>query len=102
MIRSYTGILRRWFWLLALTTVIAGLVSYVVSSRAPVRYSAKAKLLVGPAAESLNLELDDLRTAAQLLEVYAVLPTMRPFLETVIEDLNLDVNPLALKKQHKS
>ena len=97
MIRSYFNIFRRWLWLLVLTTVVAGLVSYMAASRQPEQYSAKTKLLVGPAAESLSPELNDLRAAAQLLEVYAVLPTMRPFLETVIAELELDVRPSQLE-----
>lgn len=98
MIRSYYDVLRRWFWLLALTTLIAGAGSYALSSREPVRYTARAKLLVGPAVDSLDPEVNDLRAAAQLMEIYAVLPTMRPFLETVIADLGLDSSPGQLER----
>ncbi|MCZ7539844.1 MAG: AAA family ATPase [Anaerolineae bacterium] len=93
MIRSYSNVLRRWLWLLALTTALAGAGSYALSSREPVHYTARAKLLVGPAVDSLSPEVNDLRAAAQLMEIYAVLPTMRPFLETIIADLGLDTSP---------
>ncbi|MCL4237492.1 MAG: P-loop NTPase [Anaerolineae bacterium] len=93
MIRSYYDVLRRWLWLLALTTLLAGAGSYALSSREPIRFTARAKLLVGPAVDSLNPEVNDLRAAAQLMEIYAVLPTMRPFLETIITNLGLDTSP---------
>ncbi|MEW6579163.1 MAG: P-loop NTPase, partial [Chloroflexota bacterium] len=98
MIRSYYDVLRRWLWLLGLTTLIAGAGSYALSSREPVRYTARAKLLVGPAVDSLSPQVNDLRAAAQLMEIYAVLPTMRPFLETVIADLGLDSSPGQLER----
>ncbi|GIV82270.1 MAG: hypothetical protein KatS3mg051_1624 [Anaerolineae bacterium] len=93
MTHHYLSVIRRWLWLLALTTVVAGLVSYTLSSRQPVRYTARAKLLVGPAVQSLNPDLNDLRAAAQLMEVYAVLPTMRPFQEQLIADQGWDFSP---------
>jgi Mrp family chromosome partitioning ATPase/capsular polysaccharide biosynthesis protein len=87
MIGHYIGVLRRWFWLLALTTLVAGAISYLVSKRQPVYYTSSARLLVGTATSSPNVDLNDLRTAAQLLEIYAELPTTRPFLDGLLQDL---------------
>jgi len=93
MFRRYIDAILKWFWLPVLTTVVAGAIAYTYAQRQPVTYSARVQLLVGPATTSLNPTPNDLRAAAQLLEVYAVLPTMRPFLEDVIAELNLDLTP---------
>ncbi len=99
MMHHYLPMIRRWLWLLALTTFVAGLVSYTLSSRQPLHYTARTKLLVGPAVQSLNPDLNDLRAAAQLMEVYAVLPTMRPFQEQLIADQGWDFSPGRLESK---
>lgn len=99
MTHHYLSVIRRWLWLLALTTIVAGLVSYTLSSRQPLHYTARAKLLVGPAVQSLNPDLNDLRAAAQLMEVYAVLPTMRPFQEQLIADQGWAFSPGQLESK---
>lgn len=99
MIHDYLHVIRRWLWLLVLTVIIGGLVSYTLSSRQPTHYTAKTKLLVGPAVQSLNPDLNDLRAAAQLMEVYAVLPTMRPFQEQLIAAQGLDLSPGQLESK---
>ncbi|MCC6800730.1 MAG: hypothetical protein IT325_11470 [Anaerolineae bacterium] len=93
MFRRYVDAILKWFWLPVLTTVVAGAIAYAYAQRQPVTYSSRVQLLVGPATTSLNPTPNDLRAAAQLLEVYAVLPTMRPFLEDVITELELDLTP---------
>lgn len=90
MFRRYIDAVLKWFWLAIITTVVAGGIAYVYADRQPVLYSSRAQLLVGPATTSLNPTPNDLRAAAQLLEVYAVLPKMRPFLNEVIEELGLE------------
>ena len=87
MIKHYFGLLRRWLWLLTLTTLIAGAISFLVSKRQPVYYTASARLLVGTATSSPNVDLNDLRAAAQLLEIYGEVTTTRPFLESVLKEL---------------
>lgn len=99
MMSHYIHLVRRWLWLLVLTTVVAGLLSYALSIRQPVHYTARTKLLVGPAVQSLNPDLNDLRAAAQLMEVYAVLPTMRPFQEQLLAAQGLDLSPGQLEKR---
>jgi len=98
MIRSYINLLRHWLWLLVLTTLAGALIAYAVSQRAPTQYTATARLMVGPATTSANPELNALRAAQQLLEVYASLPNNRPFQEDVIDDLGLDITPGELDK----
>lgn len=90
MFRRYIDAVLRWFWLAIITTGVAAGIAYIYAERQPVMYTSRAQLLVGPATTSLNPTPNDLRAAAQLLEVYAVLPKMRPFLNEVIEELGLE------------
>jgi len=95
--RHYVMVLRRWLWLFIVATVLTGAISYFVSQRQPVYYTAHARLSVGVATSSPSVEMDDIRTAAQLLETYGEIPTTRPFLEEVLNDLqpiDLDLNQL--------
>lgn len=90
MFRRYLDAILRWFWLAVLTTGVAAGIAYFAAEQQPVMYTSRVQLLVGPATTSLNPTPNDLRAAAQLLEVYAVLPTMRPFLDEVIAELGLE------------
>ena len=95
------NLIRRWFWLIGLATLIAGATTYWVSAQEPTIYVGKARLIVGPGVDSLNPDLDALRTGGKLLQTYAELATTRPVLQAVINDHRLDINPDMLKKQIK-
>ncbi len=87
---SYFRLLFRWWWLFALAAVVAAGVAMVWSQRQPVTYTAKSRLLVGPGVDSMDPTLNDLRTSAQLMEVYAELATTRPVLQEVAKSLKLE------------
>ncbi len=93
--------IRRWLWLLGLATLIAGATAYWVSAQEPNIYEGKARLIVGPGVDSLNPDLDALRTGGKLLQTYAELATTRPVLQAVIDDNKLDTTPDRLKAQIK-
>lgn len=99
MLTRYFDIVRRWLWALVLTTLLAGTVTYWLSSQEPTVYQAKAQLIVGPGIDSPNPDLTSLRTGAQLMQTYAELATMRPVLQTVAGDLKLDISPNVLENQ---
>jgi capsular polysaccharide biosynthesis protein len=92
------NILRRWIWLLVLAGIGSGAVAYVITKQQPPTYEAKARLIVGPGIDSLNPDLNELRTAEQLMRIYADLATTRPVLESVVSDLQLPLSSDALKK----
>jgi len=95
------NLIRRWLWLLGLATLIAGATTYWVSAQEPAIYEGKARLIVGPGVDSLNPDLDALRTGGQLLQTYAELATTRPVLQAVIGDNKLEIDADMLKKQIK-
>jgi capsular exopolysaccharide synthesis family protein len=95
----FFNLIRRWFWLLGLATLIAATTTYWVSAQQPLMYEGKARLIVGPGVDSPSPDLNALRAGGQLLQTYAELVTTRPVLQAVIDDLKLGIKPEVLKKQ---
>jgi len=84
---GYLAIARRWWWTLLVATWVAGLAGYVVATRIPPTYEARAQMLVGPYEGDLNT----LRASGQLALTYAELVTVKPRLEAAIEERALDM-----------
>src|SRR4051794_36149647 len=74
------AMLRRWWALLLLGAVLGGAAGYLAASHAAPKYSAAAKLLVGP----INTDFETLRASGQLARTYADLATSRPVLRYAI------------------
>jgi capsular exopolysaccharide synthesis family protein len=90
--QGHLGIVRRWLWLIILSTFLAGLLTFWISRQQPLSHAASARLLVGPGIRSPNPDLNALRAGAQLMQTYAELPTTGPFLQTIINTLSLDMS----------
>src|SRR5215208_1836330 len=73
---------RRWWWMLVVGALAAGVIANVVASRMQPTYAADARLLVGP----INADKDTLLASGQLARTYAELATSRPVLESAITD----------------
>lgn len=101
MFQQYLSIVRRWLWLLALTTAVTSTSAYMLVKNQPIDYEADARLIVGPGIDSPNPNLNDLRAAGQLMQTYAELATTRPVLEKVVNELNSKFSPDDLKKMIK-
>lgn len=95
---NYVRIARRWWWFVVIALILSTAAGYWFSSQRPQLYEAEARLLVGSSITNPNPSLDDIRTATQLLETYAMLPTVRPFLETIINQLTLEETPSELQR----
>lgn len=76
----------------------SGAVAYVVVKDQPPTYEAQSRLIVGPGIDSINPDLNALRTGSQLMGTYAELATTRPVLESVSTELQSNLNSDALKK----
>jgi capsular exopolysaccharide synthesis family protein len=95
----FLNLIRRWFWLLGLVALVAGVATFAVIAQQPLVYEGKARLIVGPGVDSPSPDVNTLRAAAQLLQTYTELATTRPVLQAVIDDLNLNLTPEMLQEQ---
>jgi capsular exopolysaccharide synthesis family protein len=97
LFKQYFDIVRRWFWLILLMTLVAGATTYWMEQQQPPVYEARVQLIIGPGVESPNPDLNGLRASGQLLQTYAALVTVRPILQTIISNLELDITPSKLE-----
>lgn len=93
MEQKYLTTLLRWSWILVAATIIAATTAYITAKDQQTIYTARSRLLVGPGIDSPQPDLNTLRAGGQLMQTYAELPTTAPFLQTVIDELGLDVTP---------
>ncbi|MDX1415153.1 MAG: polysaccharide biosynthesis tyrosine autokinase [Candidatus Promineifilaceae bacterium] len=91
MDQRYFNFIRRWWWLILLATVSAGVITYWISSQQPVNYEARTRLIIGPGIEGLKPDEKDFQTGGRLMQTYAELATTRTVLQTVIDNLGLDL-----------
>ena len=96
--QQYLSIIKRWFWILIIASLITGTTAYTVAKAQPPVYETSALLIVGPGIDSLSPDLNDLRAAAQLMQSYAEIATTKPILEGIIHELNLSMSPGALAR----
>ncbi len=88
-LRQYGRTLWKWLWLILLGAVIAGGVTYLVSSRSTPIYRASSQLLIQQAANPSGLQWTEVLTSERLAANYARLLTTRPVLNEVAANLRL-------------
>ena len=93
MAQRYLALLLRWRWILVASAILAAGVAYWIAKDQPVEYTAHSSLMVGPGIDSSNPDLNALRAGSQLMQTYAELPTTTPFLQSVIDELDIDMTP---------
>jgi polysaccharide biosynthesis transport protein len=91
--KRYYIVLRRWAWLVGLAAIVAGLVVYMQTRNQPELYEARTRLLVGPGIEAANPDLNAMRAGARLMQTYAELVHMQPFLHNLRNRLGLSLAP---------
>jgi len=97
--QTFSKIIRRWLWFLVLAAMVAGTVAYVFSMNSINFYEAKVRLLVGPGINSPNPDVTALRAGGQLMQTYAELAVTGPFLQSLIDELNLGISPEELGRK---
>jgi len=98
-LRDILSIVRRWWWLLILGTLLPmGISYYVTSSQAPL-YQANVTIMVGTTIQSTDPNPGLMNTSTALARFYGELVRRRPVTEAVIERLGLARSPSALAKQ---
>jgi capsular exopolysaccharide synthesis family protein len=97
--QTISKIIRRWLWFLVLAVIFAGAVAYVSSMNSINMYEAKVRLLIGPGINSPNPDVTALRAGGQLMQTYAELAVTGPFLQSLIDELNLGISPEELGRK---
>ena len=82
-----------------LSTVVAGVISYIASEQQPRVYQSTTTLMVGQVIQKANPTDADFYTTQQLAESYAQIAVRQPVLQAVVDSLELDIPWPALKWQ---
>lgn len=83
----------KWWWLAALSTVLAVSASYLATERQPTFYASRTTLIVGSSISSLNPTNNDFQLARHLAGLYADIARREPVREATKEALGLDSLP---------
>jgi capsular polysaccharide biosynthesis protein len=97
-IRQYVQFARRWWWLLLLAGLVAGGVGYWLELRKPIRYQARATLMIyqGTSSDTNSNVYADVVANERVAPTYAQLLTRYPVLESVINNNKLPFLPAQL------
>lgn len=98
-LRRVFGNILRWWWLLALATVVAAAIGYTASQRQTPVYEATLTILVGQSLQSTQLDRGDIQASEMLAQTYAVIAQGQPILQSVVDTLNLTEPWLALRSR---
>jgi len=84
---NFLQLVRRFWWLLALGAIVAGLTARYIASQMTPTYEGVVSVLAGP----INANYDTQRAAGNLARTYAGLATSGPVLERTIGAARVDV-----------
>jgi non-specific protein-tyrosine kinase len=98
-IRQYLKVVLRWWWLLIVSTIIPGVISYHFASQQPALYQAKATIMVGTGLQDPDPDPNQMNLSRTLAAAYAELLKQGPVLEAVIDRLGLQTTPEQLAAQ---
>lgn len=85
--------LRKWWWLVAVASLLAGVTSFVAASMQPLVYRTTATLMVGRAIDNPNPTGDEFYLSQQLAGSYADLAQRAPVREAAMAALQLGALP---------
>lgn len=89
-----TAVVRRWWWLLALGAIAAGVTAFTFAKLQSPTYASTATLLVGP----LNADYTTTRVAGELGRTYAEVAKSQPVLQATVERADAPVAARDLAK----
>ncbi len=92
-IKEYIAPLLKWWWLILISTMIAGVSSYFATRQQVPLYQSTATLMIGTAIENPNPSGNDLFITQQLGGAYVNLANRASFREAVMENLGMDWLP---------
>jgi capsular exopolysaccharide synthesis family protein len=94
-IGRYFAIVKKWWWLMLASTLLAGVSGYLAVSRMPRIYQATTTVVVGQSLEKTSPTYTDISISQQLAQTYLNMATRRPILEGAADALGLQYVPWA-------
>ncbi len=94
-IRQYLALFWQWAWLIALVTVLAGFVSFLVSQRMTPVYSASTTLYINEAPSTKATDYNSIITSERISGTYSKMITTRPILQEVANRVGVNVDYLS-------
>ena len=92
-LKQYWFIVRKWWWLLVLCTILGAGVSYLVSSHMEPTYEASSLVMIGGSVDIVDPDTGSIQTSEKLAQTYAQLLKARPILEATQAALGLPAKP---------
>jgi polysaccharide biosynthesis transport protein len=92
-LRQYFYLIRKWAWLIALCTLLAGTAAYVTSSLMTPVYRASVTLRISTPDSQGTSDYTALLASQRLAQTYAQLLKEAPVLKAVISNLGLAMTP---------
>lgn len=88
-LRAYLRPLLKWWWLILISTLIAGLTSYFAVSQQPPVYQARTTLLIGSAINNPNPDGNEFWLSQQLAQTYSDIAQRDVVRQAVMQELGL-------------
>ncbi len=98
-LRQYFNVVRKWLWLIILTTVVGAAGAYLTSRSMPKIYQTQTTVMVGQSIQSINPDTGELSASGQLALTYAEIVKRQPILQATIEALGLGMSADDLREQ---
>lgn len=88
-LRTYLRPLLKWWWLILISTLLAGITSYFAVSQQPPVYQARATLLIGGAINNPNPTGNEFWLSQQLAQTYSDIAQRDVVRKAVMDELGL-------------
>lgn len=88
-LKAYIAPLRKWWWLLIASTLVAAISCFIAVSQQPPIYQAKATLLIGNAINNPNPTGNDFFLSQQLAQTYTAIAQREVVQNAVMDRLGL-------------
>jgi capsular exopolysaccharide synthesis family protein len=98
-IKAYLQTLWKWWWLIVVCTLCAGVSSFIVTSLLPPTYEARVLLMSNQSANTGIVDYSSLLGEQRVIATYQELLETRPILDTVITNLSLPYTSKELAKR---
>lgn len=89
-LRHYFNVIFKWWWLIALAVIVAGVSAFLGSLATPRQYQSRTTLMVGQALQAPNPNQSDLYMGQALAQSYTDLARREPVLRGTVDALGLN------------